>query len=255
MSEIYVTESVTTVEVTTPTSATITVTGATQAEIYQNQATLTSDLVGVNTIQSPAWIQFNTTAVSTGAVGRMHWNDTDGTLDLGLKGGNVTLQIGQEQVTLVKHRNNSGLTEGKVVYFYGSDGGNKTVEYAKANAEIGSFATIGVMTESVTGGQKGFCTTFGLVRNINTAHLQEGQIIWLSPTTAGEMTTTKPLAPDHLVQIGFCIRQSATVGSIFVSVQNGYELDELHNVRITNPQNGDILKYDSALGIWKNGQP
>lgn len=201
-------------------------------------------------------LQFDTTnPASTLGVGEMRWNDTEGTLEFVLKGGNVTLQIGQEQVTLVKHADNSGLVNGKVVYIVGSDGTNKTVRYAQANGEVGSSTTFGVMTEDASGGNKAFCNTFGLVRDIDTSALTEGAIVWLSPTVAGGMTTTKPQAPDHLVQIGYCVRSHANNGSIFVSIKNGYELEELHNVKITNPQDGQVLKYNAALACWVNSAP
>jgi len=164
----------------------------------------------------------------------------------------VTLQLGQEQVQLVKSSTNAGLTEGKAVFLAGSDGSNITANYAQGNAEASSTTTFGIMTESSTGGNKTYCTTFGLVRNINTAALTEGSIVWLSPTTPGELTTTKPVAPNHSVMMGLCVRSHATEGSIFVSVNNGYELDELHNVLISTPANGDVLVYDSVNSLWKN---
>ncbi|MCH9836614.1 hypothetical protein K0U83_13190 [bacterium] len=201
-------------------------------------------------------VAFDTTPDTSRAlgIGELRWNDTDGTLEFVLKGGNVTLQIGQEQVTLVKPVTGN-LLEGKVVYIAGSDGGNKTAAYAQANGEGPSNTTFGLMTETASGGNKGFCTTFGMVRNIDTSALTEGAIVWLSPSVAGGMTTTKPVAPNHLVQIGYCVRSHANVGSVFVSVKNGYELEELHNVKITDPQDGQVLKYQASTGLWINAAP
>lgn len=196
-------------------------------------------------------LSFATSPTLPGGVGTIRWNNTDGTLEFGMKGGNVTQQIGQELPVLVKHADNSGLANGAVVYVVGSDGTNKTVRLAKADAESTSANTFGVMSESATGGNKAFCTTFGLVRDINTASLTEGQMVWVSPATAGAMTTTRPTAPNHAVQVGFCIRSHATQGIIFVSVQNGYELGELHDVSITSPATGQVLKYDTDK--WVNG--
>lgn len=220
----------------------------------ETDATISGNAAVEGIISDVDAIDFDVTATATGAVGRLHWNDTDGTLDLGMKGGNVTQQVGLEQLMLVKHADNAGLASGKIVYFVGSDGANKTVRYASASAEATSVNTLGMITETVTGGNKAFCTTFGLVRNINTNGLDEGKVVWLD-TAAGGMTTTKPVAPVQLVQVGFCIRKSATVGSVFVSVQNGYELEELHNVLITDPQDGDVLTYSASAGLWRNQQP
>ncbi len=198
-------------------------------------------------------IQFNTSAsATTMAPGLLRWNDTDGTLEFGMKGGNVTQQIGQELPILVKHADNAGLTNGAVVYSVGSDGSNKTVRLAKADAESTSSNTFGVMTESATGGNKAFCTTFGLVRDLNTSALTEGSAVYLSPSVAGGMTSTKPSAPNHMVLVGFCIRSHTTQGVIFVKIQNGFELNEIHDVAIGTLANNNLLAYESATSLWKN---
>lgn len=202
-------------------------------------------------LDSLNFLDFRTGSALDGDVGRVQWNDTDGTLDLNLKGGNVTLQIGQEEVSLVKHADNSGLIEGRVVYIVGADGANKTVRYAKADSDATSATTFGLMTESASGGGKAFCTTFGLVRDLNTTNLTEGGIVWLSADTAGTMTAVRPTAPDHGVMIGFCVRKHATQGAIFVQVQNGYELNELHDVFAPSPTNGQVLTWNSTNARWE----
>lgn len=196
-------------------------------------------------------LHFRTDSTYSGGVGTMRWNLTDGTLDLGLLGGNVTLQLGQESVQRVKHADNSGLVQGKVVYLVGSDGTNPTVRYARANTDLTSANTFGVMTEDASGGSKAFCTTFGLVRNINTNNLTEGGLVWLSKDTAGAMTAVRPTAPNHGVEIGFCIRKHATQGVVFVTVQNGYELNELHDVYAPSPSNNQGLLWKSANSRWE----
>ena len=207
-----------------------------------------NDTISIDTV--PRLIFYSDQTYS-GGVGAMRWNNDDGTLDLGLKGGNVTLQLGQELVQPVKHATNGGLDNGKVVYIVGSSGDNKTVLYARANDEATSANTLGLMTETVTGGNKGFCTTFGLVRNINTSNLTEGGAVWLSKDTAGAMTAVRPEAPNNGVFIGFCVRAHASTGVIFVNVQNGYELEELHNVYAPSPTNGQVLTYVSGNSRWE----
>ena len=207
-----------------------------------------NDTISIDTV--PRLIFYSNQTYS-GGVGAMRWNNDDGTLDLGLKGGNVTLQLGQELVQPVKHATNDGLDNGKVVYITGSTGDNKKVLYARANNEATSANTLGVMTETVTGGNNGFCTTFGLVRNINTSNLTEGGAVWLSKDTAGAMTAVRPEAPNHGVFIGFCVRKHASTGVIFVNVQNGYELNELHNVYVPSPTNGQVLTYVSGNSRWE----
>lgn len=203
-------------------------------------------------ISSPDFIQFDTAAAATGAVGRMLWNDTDGTLEFQLKGGNVTLQVGQEQVLRVTNQSGATMVDGQVVYITGSTGNHLNVTLSQANSEMTSSKTLAVVTETIANNQSGFATTSGLVRNFNTSALTEGEAIWLSPTVPGGLTSTKPVAPNHAVLIGWCVRQHASVGVIYVHIANGYELQELHNVLITAVANNQVLRYDSATSLWKN---
>jgi hypothetical protein len=207
-------------------------------------------------------IEFDQTPTGTAGVAVMRWNDTDGTVDLGLKGGNVTLQIGQEQVLRVvnKTATNVNLLEAnyQAVRVTGAQGQRLKVDLAQATNDALSAETIGLVTETINNNQQGFITTSGLVRGINTTgSLQsetwaDGDIVYLSPTTAGRITNVKPSAPNHLVIIGYVVSAHATQGSIFVKVDNGYELDELHNVAISTPLNNQSLVYETSTTLWKN---
>jgi hypothetical protein len=196
-------------------------------------------------------IDFSTSSTASGAVARLTWNDTDGTLDLGLKGGNVTLQIGQEEVIRVLNNTGSAMVEMQAVYITGSSGQRVTVALADADIESASSKTLGILTEDIANNAEGFVTFGGLVRNINTSAFTEGAVLWLS-STAGGLTTTRPTAPINSVMIGYCVRSHATQGSIYVNVQNGYELDELHDVLITSVAANNMLRRNSANTVWEN---
>jgi hypothetical protein len=194
--------------------------------------------------------------------GSMYYNDTDGTLDLILKGGNVTLQIGQEQVVRVVNKTATNITlleaNYQAVRLTGVQGQRLKVDLAQATTDVSSSETIGLVTETIANNAEGFVTTSGIVRGINTTgSLQsetwlDGDILYLSPTVAGRITKVKPTAPNHLIIIGYVISAHITQGTIFVKVDNGYELDELHNVKITTAANNDVLAYTSATDIWEN---
>jgi hypothetical protein len=213
-------------------------------------------------IENLTYLEFDTAAAHTVVAGELAWNNTDGTLDLGLKGGNVTLQIGQEQIVRVvnKTATNVNLLEAnyQVVRITGAQGQRLKVDLALATTNALSAQTIGVVTETINDNQEGFITVSGLVRGINTTgSLQtetwaDGDIIYLSPTTAGNITNVKPIAPNHLIVIGYVVSAHITQGSIYVKVDNGYELDELHNVTIATPANNDALIYETSTALWKN---
>jgi hypothetical protein len=206
-------------------------------------------------------VEFDQTPTGTAGVAVMRWNDQDGTVDLGLKGGNVTLQVGQEQVTRVVNKTGINLLEAnyQVVRIDGAQGNRLKVALAQANNDANSAETLGIVTETINDNQEGFVTTSGLVRGINTTGSIQGEtwadgdMLYLSGTVAGLLTNIKPAAPIHTVIMGYVVRAHATQGQIYVKVDNGYELDELHNVAITSPSNGQTLVYDSATSLWKNG--
>jgi len=200
------------------------------------------------------------------AASRLVWNNTDGTLDLGLKGGNVTLQVGQEQVLRVvnKTATNVNLLEAnyQAVRLTGAQGQRLKVDLALATNDLLSAETIGLVTETINNNQEGFITTSGIVRGINTTGTLQGEtwadgdVLYLSPTTAGNVTKVKPTAPNHLVIVGYVIHAHITQGTIFVKVDNGYKLDELHNVKITTgsltPGQLLVRSGSNSTGVWIN---
>ena len=196
--------------------------------------------------------------------GTMSWNNTDGTLDIRLKGGNVTLQVGEETVVRVVNKSGVDLLEAnyQVVRVRneaegGAQGQRLAVVLARANTKVNHTGLLGIVTETINSNQEGFVTNFGIVRDIDTTgDLQgetwaDGDVLWLSETTAGALTNIEPTT--HPIQIGYVIYAHANNGKIFVYLQEGVdELDELHDVSITSVANNQGLFYDSATSLWKN---
>lgn len=198
-------------------------------------------------------LAFDLTPREKAGVGVMQWNPNEGTLDLGLLGGNVTLQVGQETVHRVVNKTGATIHNGQAVYGKGAAGQRLSVGLALANSDNTSATILGVATEDIPNNQSGFITSEGLVHNIDTSAFNDGDAIYVSPTIAGALTNVKPVAPQHMVFMGFVIKGgSVGGGSIFIHPQNGYELNELHNVLITSPTNNQILSYDASLQVWKN---
>lgn len=148
------------------------------------------------------------------------------------------------------------LTIGQAVYVSGASGTNMLVSKADNSTEATSSKTLGLVTASGAENYQGEVITEGLLAGLNTSTATDGDAVWLG--TNGNLIfwhyglTTKPVAPAHLVFIGVVTRVSATVGEIFVKPQNGFELDELHDVLIVNPTNDQVVAYDLATGLWKN---
>ena len=204
-----------------------------------------------NTASVFNYIDFNQNAPAPGAEGRLYWDSGDGSLTLGLKGGNSALQLGQENVAFCYNGSGSTITNGSVVAVSGAQGQRPKVVLADADTEPLSAATLGIATEDILNGEEGFVCTFGLVRGIDTSGFTAGDPIYLSQT-AGKFTATRPLAPAHTVFLGWVIKVNANSGEVFVHISNGWELEELHNVLISSPLDGQVLTYEQSTSLWKN---
>ena len=195
------------------------------------------------------YISFDTAAAHTAVSGELAWNADESTLDLGLN-ANVTLQLGQEQVAFVRNTSGVDILNGDVVRVTGASGNKITVSLANAGSEGASSTTFGVATEAIPNNSSGFITFSGIVRELDTSSYSEGQALWLA--AGGGFTSTKPLSPNHLVQIGWVTRSHATEGAIYVSINNGWEFGELHDVLLTSVADNDILSWDNSAAVWKN---
>lgn len=205
---------------------------------------------GVSTVD---YVDIDMTATPATAAGRMRWNAARGVPTFGLVGGNVELELG-EGAQICHNAEATPLLEGEVVYLSGAQGDKPSVRRAYNTGESTSSNTFGVVTEVIAANGAGFVTTFGIVNGLDTSAIAAGTAVWLG-ATPGEYTVTKPSAPAHTVFVGIVSRSNPGNGAIFVNPQNGYELDELHDVLIVAKADKDMLMYDAAAGVWKNYTP
>ena len=227
-------------------------TGAT-ADLDMGSFNVTADHIALNV--SPSGAGF--------VVGATEWNNTIGSSQSLLKGGNVTLKNGVDLVARIVNKVTPNTTLTKAAYqavrVSGAAGQRLAVELARANNDNNSADTIGLVCETIATNQEGFIQTVGQLLNINTTgSLQgetwaDGDVLYLSPTTAGALTNIKPTGvTGHIVVLGYVEYSHASNGSIYIKVMNGWELDELHNVYISGAANNEVLTYDSATSLWKN---
>jgi hypothetical protein len=164
----------------------------------------------------------------------------------------IVLSASKEMVSVINH---TGATvgEGTIVYLKTSSSSSTHPEIllADADTEATSTKTIGAVYEDILDGEVGYVVTSGEVDNLNTGMYNIGDKLWLSQTP-GEVTTTPPVQPAHTVFIGTVTRSQGVNGRILYAIQNGYELNELHDVKITSIANNDIIQYDSSTLLWKN---
>lgn len=207
-------------------------------------------------------LALNTTTAGTADVGVMAWNDTEGTIEFKLKGGNVTLQLGQEQVARVVNKTGGNLLEAnyQCVYVSGAQGQRIKVNLAKADSQTTCENTLGLVTETINNNQEGFITTAGLVNAINTTGALQGEtwadgdVLYLSQSTAGQITNVLP-SSGIVVVVGYCVHAHATQGKIFVNVN--VKLVQpyipLAGTDVGSPVTGDIEVDDGVGFVYDDG--
>jgi hypothetical protein len=169
--------------------------------------------------------------------------------------------IGTAPNTLLAYVTNAEsitINKGQPVYVFGGQGDRITVKLAYNTTDMTSAQTIGlVQSTSIGANQKGLIIVQGQLDNLNlfpTSTWADGDYVYLG-ATPGTITNVKPFAPNHLVYLGYVTTASnGNAGRMYVKVQNGYELKELHDVQATSPTNKDTLYYDSSVSQWKTSQ-
>lgn len=162
--------------------------------------------------------------------------------------------------TTAFNKTGSVIPKMSVVYIDGGQGDLPTITLAIANGESGSSKTYGITAEAIGNMSSGKVIVQGALTGLNTDQFNptaptgnvNGTVVYLSPTVAGGITTTKPSAPNHMVSVGTIVRTHQNEGIIEVRIQNGFELQELHNVKINGVSHQDILVYNSGNSFWEN---
>ena len=192
------------------------------------------------------YIDFNVDYEDGTQEGRLQWNIDDGTLELGMPGGQVNLQMGQEM--LIRCRNTTGATilNGSAVYMAGASGNKPLIALADAS-DSAKIHLLGLTTEDIGHNSNGYVNTMGFVRGVDTDGLGVNARLYLSPSTPGAYTVTRPTAPNYTVEIGHVVADHPSAGVILSHPTNIPNLAELSDVLYdASPSDGEYLAYNNS---------
>jgi hypothetical protein len=164
----------------------------------------------------------------------------------------TTIEQAQKLITEVYNESGATLTKGTVVYINGGHGNLPTITKAIATGDATSAQTYGVVQTDITNMNNGYVVVIGSLGDLDTQAYANGTQLYLSSTTAGAWTSVKQYAPAHLVYVGIVVRSHPTQGVVEIRIQNGFELDELHNVSAQTPSNNDGIFYNTSTSLWEN---
>jgi len=156
------------------------------------------------------------------------------------------------------------LKAGHTVYASGAVGNSGAIEVNKyiANNTIDERRFVGIIESDIDTGEFGYAITIGTLKGIDTTGAGiteaigetwlEGDILFVSDTYAGEMTKVQPAAPNQVIPCAFVLKKNAN-GTIAIRAYDlGYHLGELHDLQITTPTEGEVLRYNDTDDIWEN---
>lgn len=162
------------------------------------------------------YLDFDTTPSYTDQLGRIGWNASDQTLNVGMD-YSVVQQVGQETYARVRNSTGSTIPNGTAVGFVGAATDALEVAPYLADGSQPTLYILGIMTHDLPDtGEKGYCTTWGFVRDLDTSAFSQGDVLYVSTTVAGELTNVKPTAPNNVIPIAAVVKVGTTNGVIFV---------------------------------------
>ena len=219
---------------------------------------VTGDVSCVNITQTgyitgTDYIQFDTTFSDGSAEGRLQWNSDDGTLEVGMPGGNVNLQIGQEIIFRVRNTTGSTINNGDIVRVTGATGNMLLVGLADNTSVYPGNQPMAMATEDIAHNANGYVTVFGAVRDMDTSAWAEGTYLYLG--TAGGMTSTVPTAPAAKALVAVVARQHATEGAVVFRWATPFAMHTISDVHAPNgdEDEGEILYWNATNSRYELG--
>jgi hypothetical protein len=224
---------------------------------YATTASYAENIQISGSITNVKSITFDRTAGVSVVEGQMAWNNSDGTLDIGLNFGDVVLQVGQEQHFVVRNATGTTISNGTAVYASGLSVGSKRIEVSPftANGTTDEVRFLGLATHNISDGVNGVVSNFGYVRGLDTRGTSvtaisvgdetwaEGDILYAHPTAAGKLTK---VAPKKKITVAMVTTRHQTTGVLFVRPSSFGHIDDLHDVQINTGSlvTGSMLEWN-----------
>jgi hypothetical protein len=131
----------------------------------------------------------------------------------------------------VNNSTSGTLAKGTVVYTVGISNGIPSIAKAKANSASTMPAT-GVLESDLAAGATGYVVAIGQLHDLDTSAYAVNQILYVSSTTAGAFTTTRPTGASDFIQTMGNIEVSNVNGSMLVNSTGAY-LDIPNTLAVT----------------------
>ena len=159
---------------------------------------------------------FTPTTAPTYSEGRVWYDSSEKALAYYNDSSAIAVHISQDLIFKVINNTGSTIPNGSPVYVTGTSSGQTYPNVALAKADVAATsAVIGLTNGAIANGAIGYVTSQGTIDNVNTGSFTVGQVLYLSPYSAGQLMNTIP--PTGItVQVGVATYIDSSAGHIYV---------------------------------------
>jgi len=185
----------------------------TTGKLIQNSVVTIDDTGNVSGLSTEKYTPTTAPSYSQGLV----WYDsTEKALAYYNDSSSIAVHVSQDLIFKVINNTGTTIPNGSPVYITGTSSGQTYPNVALAKADVATTsAVIGLTNGAIANGATGYVSSQGTIDNVNTSTFTVGQVLYLSPYSAGQLMNTIP--PTGItVQVGVATYIDSTAGHIYV---------------------------------------
>jgi hypothetical protein len=165
---------------------------------------------------------FASVSAPTYSEGRIWYDSTVKALTYNNDISGNSLHVGQETQLKVRNGTGSTIAKGAPVYITSTSSGQTFPNIALAQANtLTTGNAIGLTNEAIASGADGYVVINGLLNGVNTGTFTVGDILYVSPYSAGQLMNTFP-PTGYPVRIGVVSFVNSSTGSIYINQSNAF---------------------------------
>ena len=194
--------------------------GSTSVSLGATASTVTALTLANPTVSN--YQDWTATSAPSYTEGRLWYDSTQKALTYNNDISGNSLHIGQETQLKVRNGTGSTIAKGAPVYITSTSSGQTFPNVALAKADtLTTGNCIGLANEAIASGADGYVVINGILIGVNTGTFTVGDILYVSPYSAGQLMNTYP-PTGYPVRIGVVSYVNSSTGSIYINQSNSF---------------------------------
>ena len=194
--------------------------GSTSVSLGATASTVTALTLANPTVSN--YQDWTATSAPSYTEGRLWYDSTQKALTYNNDISGNSLHIGQETQLKVRNGTGSTIAKGAPVYITSTSSGQTFPNVALAKADtLTTGNCIGLANEAIASGADGYVVINGILNGVNTGTFTVGDILYVSPYSAGQLMNTYP-PTGYPVRIGVVSYVNSSTGSIYINQSNSF---------------------------------